>query len=293
MRFRYQVVLFRFFIFARKFLLRAPLVGEKPDDRKSRQYIRSISRDAVALKSPPKRSTRPQWAMASWWDTVWREARTTVGRRAKRFAPSSDSPPPLPPRGVGGIVVEEEEGPDGWDVVAVKEERRHLAEVGSGDGTSAYAGSGAYFRAGEPVDEEDEEYRRIWNLPPRSPAAGQRPPPGGRAEPAAAEGASHTATATAEAGGRPGMGWARAGTVAGAKNGPKPLPSPPLGGPRPLCLSLGIKLCHIYGDDGIDLRQHNLSEHAGYDLREPKMTQIRPDPTEWRPRARALQVEPK
>eukprot|EP00312_Isochrysidales_sp_CCMP1244_P036793 CAMPEP_0202749254 /NCGR_PEP_ID=MMETSP1388-20130828/10381_1 /ASSEMBLY_ACC=CAM_ASM_000864 /TAXON_ID=37098 /ORGANISM="Isochrysis sp, Strain CCMP1244" /LENGTH=89 /DNA_ID=CAMNT_0049416725 /DNA_START=27 /DNA_END=293 /DNA_ORIENTATION=+ len=89
--------------------------------------------------------------MASWWDTVWREARTTVGRRAKRFAPSSDSPPPLPPRGVGGIVVEEEEGPDGWDVVAVKEERRHLAEVGSGDGTSAYAGSGAYFRAGEPV----------------------------------------------------------------------------------------------------------------------------------------------
>ena len=59
--------------------------------------------------------------MASWWDTVWREARTTVGRRAKRFAPSSDSPPPLPPRGVGGIVVEEEEGPDGWDVVAVNQ----------------------------------------------------------------------------------------------------------------------------------------------------------------------------
>ena len=52
-------------------------------------------------------------------------------------------------------------------------------------------------------------------------------------------------------------------------------------------------LCRIYDDDGIVLRQHSQPEHAGHDLREPKMTQIQPDPTNWRPGARALQMSPR
>ena len=59
--------------------------------------------------------------------------------------------------------------------MGLREDRKHLAEVveGGDDGcmgsTSAYASGGAYLRAGEAgaSDEEDEEYRRIWNLPPK------------------------------------------------------------------------------------------------------------------------------
>ena len=58
---------------------------------------------------------------ANMWASLWREAKrevqTTVGRRRARYAPSSaETAPPLPPIGRQGIVVEESDEPDGWDV---------------------------------------------------------------------------------------------------------------------------------------------------------------------------------
>lgn len=55
------------------------------------------------------------------WQSLWREAKremqTTVGRRRARFtSSSSDSAPPLPPVARQGIIVEESNEPDGWDV---------------------------------------------------------------------------------------------------------------------------------------------------------------------------------
>jgi hypothetical protein len=65
---------------------------------------------------------RSVW-VAPMWQSLWREAKrevqTTVGRRRARYTSSPpDSAPPLPPVGRQGIVVEESDEPDGWEVQA-------------------------------------------------------------------------------------------------------------------------------------------------------------------------------
>ena len=103
----------------------------------------------------------------AFWREFQREVQTTFGRRRASSSGAATKVVRAPP-GVQGLVVEEDEG--GWDVVdrkvqeppAAYIERRTLA-------TSQYLVGGEAGAA----DEEDAEYRRIWNLP--MPNASTRP----------------------------------------------------------------------------------------------------------------------
>ena len=97
----------------------------------------------------------------SLWKDLTREVQTTLGRRR-----SSGAVPTRvlrAPAGVQGLVVEEDKDGDGWDVV----ERRSTRQEPSMPMERISLASSGYLVGGEEgaADEEDAEYRRIWDLP--------------------------------------------------------------------------------------------------------------------------------
>ena len=110
--------------------------------------------------------------MQDFLKTAKREWKTTVGRRRSSIITSAtnhnnyiDQAPKNHPN---EKVIIKETTDDGWDIVHKSQHGKHAAEVPPAETKTPYAYShGPYLQGGEAgaMNEEDEEYRRIWNLP--------------------------------------------------------------------------------------------------------------------------------
>ncbi len=101
----------------------------------------------------------------SFWRELHREVQTTFGRRRATGGAASHTRVVRAPAGVQGLVVQEDESGSGWDIIERKVQEPPVAYT-----ERCSLASSQYLVGGEEgaADEEDAEYRRIWNLPLRA-----------------------------------------------------------------------------------------------------------------------------
>ena len=103
----------------------------------------------------------------SFWRELRREVQTTFGRRRATGGAAGHTRVVHAPAGVHGLVVQEDESGSGWDLIERKAQEPPVVYTERCGEVSL--ASSQYLVGGEEgaADEEDAEYRRIWNLPLR------------------------------------------------------------------------------------------------------------------------------
>ena len=104
--------------------------------------------------------SRVEESLGQLWKGTLREVHTTLGRRrggrASRGSASCSA---------DGLVVHSATDADGWDVIERScPSSQHRAEVSS---SNPRVDDSPYVLGGDALMDEDDEYRRIWNLPPK------------------------------------------------------------------------------------------------------------------------------
>lgn len=103
--------------------------------------------------------SRVEESLGQLWKGTLREVHTTLGRRRGGRASRGSS------CSADGLVVHSATDADGWDVIERScPSSQHRAEVSS---SNPRVDDSPYVLGGDALMDEDDEYRRIWNLPPK------------------------------------------------------------------------------------------------------------------------------